>query len=58
MYRCDWRFNHSRENGTAWFSRALKACPERSEGRRLGQYASAEWLDASFRTRVVAEPAL
>ena len=38
--------------------RALKACPERSEGRRLGEDASPEGLIASFRTRVVAEPAL
>ena len=29
--------------------RALKACPERSEGRRLGEYASPEGLIASFR---------
>src|SRR6266566_1020752 len=27
----------------------LKACPERSEGRRLGEYASPEGLIASFR---------
>jgi len=38
--------------------RALKACPERSEGRRLGEDASPEGLIASFRTSVVAEPAL
>ncbi len=38
--------------------RALKACPGRSEGRRLGEDASPEGLIASFRTRVVAEPAL
>jgi len=34
--------------------RALKACPERSEGRRLGEYASPEGLIASFRTRAIA----
>jgi hypothetical protein len=33
-----------------FFIRALK--------RRLGHYASPEGLDASFRTRAVAEPAL
>jgi len=38
--------------------RALKACPERSEGRRLGETAGPEGLIASFRTREVAEPAL
>jgi len=37
---------------------ALKACPERSEGRRLGESASPQALIASFRTREVAEPAL
>ena len=34
--------------------RALKACPERSEGRRLGECASPEGLIASFRTRAIA----
>src|SRR6266516_5726951 len=38
--------------------RARKACPERSEGRRLSEDASPEGLIASFRTGVVAEPAL
>ena len=38
--------------------RALKTCPARSEGRRLGKDASPEGLIPSFRTRVVAEPAL
>ena len=46
--------------------RALKACPERSEGRRLGEDASPEGLIPSlryaqgklFRTCAVAEPAL
>jgi len=38
--------------------RALKACPERSEGRRLGENASPEGLTPSFRTGAVAEPAL
>src|SRR6266576_2088959 len=38
--------------------RPLKACPERSEGRRLGESASPEGLIASLRTREVAEPAL
>jgi hypothetical protein len=37
--------------------RALKACPERSEGRRLGKDASPEGLTPSFRTGAVAEPA-
>ncbi len=36
--------------------RALKACPERSEGRRLGEEASPKGLTPSFRTGVVAEP--
>jgi len=38
--------------------RVLKASPERNEGRQLGEGASPEGLIASFRTRVVAEPAL
>ena len=34
------------------------ACPERSEGRRLGEGATSEGFIASFRTRAVAEPVL
>ena len=32
--------------------RALKACPKRSEGRRLGEDASREGLTPSFKTRI------
>jgi len=40
------------------YSVRLEACPERSEGRRLGEDASPEGLIASFRAREVAEPVL
>ncbi len=36
-------------------TRALKACPERCEGRRLGEDASPEGSPVSFRTDEVSK---
>jgi len=33
--------------------RALKACPERSEGRRLGEGANSKELDAFYNVRAI-----